>query len=120
MNVKTRQSFLPVMIFFHGGAYVEGSGSVYLPHKMVQRGVIVVTINYRLGALGFMSLGNEYISGNMGLKDMAMALKWMSEFIVYFGGDAKRVTIFGESAGNYHSILDSLVFRDHFVCFQVR
>ena len=66
---------------------------------MVLRDVIVITMNYRLGAMGLMSLGNRCVSGNMALKDMTMGLKWIQENIEYFGGDANRVTIFGESAG---------------------
>ncbi|XP_047536605.1 esterase E4-like [Vanessa atalanta] len=92
---------LAVMVWIHGGAFAVGSGNAFLygPDHLVGAGVVLVTLNYRLGALGFLSLENEEVSGNMGLKDQVMALKWVQENIEYFGGDPQRVTIFGESAG---------------------
>lgn len=92
---------LAVMVWIHGGAFTVGSGNSFLygPDHLVDAGVVLVTLNYRLGALGFLSLENEEVPGNMGLKDQVMALKWVRDNIVMFGGDASRVTIFGESAG---------------------
>ncbi|XP_026315216.1 venom carboxylesterase-6-like [Hyposmocoma kahamanoa] len=92
---------LAVMVWIHGGAFAVGSGNSFLygPDHLVGAGVVLVTLNYRLGALGFLSMENEEVSGNMGLKDQVMALKWVRDNIEYFGGDATRVTIFGESAG---------------------
>ncbi|XP_072929862.1 carboxylic ester hydrolase [Epargyreus clarus] len=92
---------LAVMVWIHGGAFSVGSGNAFLygPDHLVSAGVVLVTLNYRLGALGFLSLDNEEVSGNMGLKDQVMALKWVRDNIEYFGGDPTRVTIFGESAG---------------------
>ncbi|XP_038206794.1 venom carboxylesterase-6-like [Zerene cesonia] len=92
---------LAVMVWIHGGAFAVGSGNAFLygPDHLVGAGVVLVTLNYRLGALGFLSLENEEVSGNMGLKDQVMALKWVQDNIEYFGGDPTRVTIFGESAG---------------------
>lgn len=91
----------PVMVWIHGGGFVTGSGSEYDGHILAEtQDVIVVTINYRLGALGFLShpeLGDA--SGNFGLLDQEMALQWVKRNIEAFGGDPKRVTIFGESAG---------------------
>ena len=96
---------LPVMVWIHGGALVVGESNEYNASKLVQRGVIVVTINYRLGALGFLAhpaLSGEspdHISGNYGIEDQQAALKWVRRNIRAFGGDPERVTMFGESAG---------------------
>ncbi|KAL0819630.1 hypothetical protein ABMA28_007707 [Loxostege sticticalis] len=92
---------LAVMVWIHGGAFTMGSGNAFLygPDHLVSAGVVLVTLNYRLGALGFLSLENEEVPGNMGLKDQVMALKWVRDNIEAFGGDPSRVTIFGESAG---------------------
>lgn len=94
----------PVMVWLHGGALTYGEGFTYDPQKLVEEGVVVVTINYRLGALGFMahpalSAENGGASGNYGLMDQQAALRWVQKNIHRFGGDPKRVTIFGESAG---------------------
>ncbi|RVE50094.1 hypothetical protein evm_005300, partial [Chilo suppressalis] len=92
---------LAVMVWIHGGAFAVGSGNAFLygPDHLVGAGVVLVTLNYRLGALGFLSLENDEVPGNMGLKDQVMALKWVRDNIEAFGGDPARVTIFGESAG---------------------
>jgi para-nitrobenzyl esterase len=100
----TATSALPVMVFIHGGAFVEGSGSspLYRGGYLVQTGnVILVTINYRLGALGFLRAvaGGDTVSGNFGLMDQQAALRWVQANIAAFGGDPARVTLFGESAG---------------------
>jgi para-nitrobenzyl esterase len=95
----------PVMVWVHGGALVVGESNEYDASKLVARGVVVVTINYRLGALGFLAhpaLSGEsadHISGNYGIEDQQAALKWVRKNIRAFGGDPSRVTIFGESAG---------------------
>ncbi|XP_077284899.1 juvenile hormone esterase-like [Arctopsyche grandis] len=92
---------LPVMVWIHGGGFFSGSGSadIFGPEFLIQQDVIVVTVNYRLGILGFLSLGTEDVSGNAGLKDIVMSLKWVKENVISFGGDPNNVTIFGESAG---------------------
>ena len=91
----------PVMVWIHGGGFVTGAGSDYDGHVLAERqDVVVVTLNYRLGALGFLShpaLGAE--SGDFGLLDQQMALRWVRRNIAAFGGDPANVTIFGESAG---------------------
>lgn len=94
---------LAVLFFIHGGGYAEGFGNdfIYGPDFIVEKQTILVTINYRLGLLGFLSLDTPEYSGNMGLKDQQLALKWISSNIDQFGGDNKRLTIFGESAGKY-------------------
>lgn len=95
----------PVMVWIHGGALVVGESNEYDASKLVQRGVIVVTINYRLGALGFLAHpaltgeSPEHISGNYGIEDQQAALQWVRRNIRAFGGDPERVTMFGESAG---------------------
>jgi para-nitrobenzyl esterase len=95
---------LPVMVWIHGGALITGESDDYAPAALVRRGVIVVTINYRLGALGFLAHpalastpGGP--SGNYGLMDQQAALRWVQRNIREFGGSPRNVTIFGESAG---------------------
>lgn len=95
---------LPVMVWFHGGALVVGESDDYNPERLVEQGVIVVTVNYRLGALGFLAhpaLSAEAggASGNYGIMDQQLALEWVKRNIAGFGGDPRNVTIFGESAG---------------------
>lgn len=98
---------LPVMVWIHGGGFQIGAGStnVYDGEALAARGVVVVTINYRLGILGFFAhpaLSAESphgASGNYGLLDMVAALQWVRRNIGAFGGDAGNVTIFGQSAG---------------------
>ena len=96
----------PVMVWVHGGAYVIGAGSqsVYDGSSLARGGVVVVTINYRLGALGFLDLtslnnGRHRFDSNPGLRDVLAALRWVQDNIAAFGGDPGRVTLFGESAG---------------------
>lgn len=96
----------PVMVWVHGGAYVLGSASQPLYHgRALAAGgdVVVVTVNYRLGALGFLELstvgGSEKFATNVGLRDVLAALRWVRDNIAAFGGDPGRVTLFGESAG---------------------
>lgn len=104
---KDDQDKLPVMFWIHGGALVVGSASddMYDGRYLAQKGVVVVSVNYRLGPFGFLAhplLSRESpqrVSGNYGLLDQIEALKWVSENISKFGGDPERVTIFGESAG---------------------
>lgn len=105
----------PVMVWIHGGAFIVGSGASegYDPTRLVQEEVVVVTLNYRLGALGFLphaSLSAEAggNSGNYGLLDQRAALQWVQENIAEFGGNPNNVTIFGESAGG-HSVLSHVV-----------
>lgn len=98
---------LPVMVWIHGGAFISGSGSdeIYDGAALARQGVVVVTFNYRLGALGFLAhplLSVEsphHISGNYGLLDQVAALQWVQRNIDQFGGDPDKVTIFGQSAG---------------------
>lgn len=96
---------LPVMVWIHGGGFEMGSGSSPLYHgeSFARSGVVFVSVNYRLGSLGFLELGHLDPalsgSGNVGLLDQVEALRWVAENISVFGGDPGNVTIFGESAG---------------------
>jgi para-nitrobenzyl esterase len=106
-NIKKNQNKknpLPVMVWIHGGGLVSGASFIYDPSPLVLKGnVIVVTINYRLGLLGFFAHpaidGEGHLNGNYGLMDQQLALKWANDNIARFGGDTHRITIFGESAG---------------------
>jgi len=97
----------PVLVWVHGGSFTTGTGSMawYDGSRLAARGdVVVITFNYRLGALGFLHLGDlggeEWAgSGNTGLLDQVAALRWVAENVADFGGDPGRVTVFGESAG---------------------
>ncbi|MER7578083.1 carboxylesterase/lipase family protein [Streptomyces sp. NPDC126514] len=106
----------PVMVYFHGGGFHHGASKDYNPKEIAETGdVVVVTLNYRLGMLGFLSHpaltaeSSDSASGNYGLMDQQAALKWVQHNIKKFGGDADNVTIFGESAGglSVHSQLAS-------------
>jgi para-nitrobenzyl esterase len=97
----------PVLVWIHGGGFVIGSGSqsVYDGARLARRGdAVVVTINYRLGSLGFLHLedlcpGLEGAVSNAGMRDQVLALDWVKRHVEAFGGDPERITIFGESAG---------------------
>ncbi|XP_062408826.1 cholinesterase-like isoform X2 [Sardina pilchardus] len=93
----------PVMVWIHGGGFLSGTPTLdlydgrFLSHS---EGVVVVSMSYRLGALGFLALPDSDIRGNAGLLDQRQALLWVKENIAAFGGDAASVTLFGESAGS--------------------
>lgn len=95
----------PVIVFFHGGAFVSGTGSgvMYRGDHFAQRGVVLVTINYRLGVLGFLAHPaldtGERRFANRGLLDQLAAVRWVIDNIAAFGGDASNITLVGESAG---------------------
>eukprot|EP01094_Clydonella_sp_ATCC50884_P021568 TRINITY_DN4780_c0_g1_i1.p1 TRINITY_DN4780_c0_g1~~TRINITY_DN4780_c0_g1_i1.p1 ORF type:complete len:610 (+),score=138.19 TRINITY_DN4780_c0_g1_i1:26-1831(+) len=94
---------LPVLVWVHGGGFHNGASSIYWPEKMMRAAaepVIFVSINYRLGALGFLALnGTADEDMNVGLQDQQMALQWVQDNVASFGGDPTRVMLFGESAG---------------------
>ena len=97
----------PVMVWIHGGGFASGSGTtpIYDGQHLARRGdIVLVTINYRLGALGYfyneaLTDGDDSHSGNYGMRDQVAALRWVRDNIAGFGGDPNNVTIFGESAG---------------------
>ncbi|XP_070286472.1 bile salt-activated lipase-like [Myotis yumanensis] len=108
---------LPVMIWIYGGAFLMGSGQganvlknyLYDGEEIATRGnVIVVTFNYRVGPLGFLSTGDANLPGNYGLRDQHMAIAWVKRNIAAFGGDPNNITIFGESAGGASVSLQTL------------
>lgn len=115
LNIATPRKLVntrPVMVFFHGGGFLIGGGANYPSDALVATSnheVIVVTINYRLGVFGF--LGSRALAarsfsktGNYGIDDQRMALRWIQSHIIAFGGDPTAVTIFGESAGGMSGI----------------
>ncbi|XP_043315553.1 neuroligin-4, X-linked isoform X1 [Cervus canadensis] len=99
-DIHDQNSKKPVMVYIHGGSYMEGTGNMIDGSILASYGnVIVITINYRLGILGFLSTGDQAAKGNYGLLDQIQALRWIEENVGAFGGDPKRVTIFGSGAG---------------------
>lgn len=106
-SAKSPGEKLPVLVFIPGGAFTGGSGDVplYNGKNLAKKGVVVVTINYRVGVFGFLALpaltkeSKHHSSGNYGLLDQLAALKWVHENISAFGGNPNRVTIMGQSAG---------------------
>lgn len=97
---RDNNSHLPVMVFIHGGGLVTGGASLFEGSALsVYEDVVVVTVQYRLGILGFFSKGDEKVPGNFGVLDQVAALRWVQENIRNFGGDPGSVTIFGQSAG---------------------
>ncbi|MBC8154216.1 MAG: carboxylesterase family protein [Bacteroidetes bacterium] len=105
---KSANERLPVLVYFYGGGFIAGDGSEprYDGESMAQRGIVTLTVNYRLGVFGFMAhpeLTKESphrASGNYGYLDQTAALRWVQQNIAAFGGDPKKVTIAGESAGS--------------------
>jgi para-nitrobenzyl esterase len=105
---KSAAEKLPVLVYFYGGGYIAGDGSEYRydGESMARKGIVTLTVNYRLGVFGFLALpelsqeSSYHGSGNYGLMDQWAALKWVQQNIAAFGGDPKRVTIAGESAGS--------------------
>jgi para-nitrobenzyl esterase len=105
---KSGTDLLPVMVWIHGGAFVHGTGAAvgYDGENLARHGVVVVTINYRLGIFGLLALPElalespHHSAGNYALLDQIAALQWVQRNIAAFGGDPGRVTIFGESAGS--------------------
>lgn len=102
------------MVLIHGGTFMSGSSGteIYGPDYLIDKNVILVTFNHRLGAFGYLSLNDPSLKvpGNAALKDQSLALKWIRKNISSFGGDSNNITLFGESAGgvgaHYHMISD--------------
>lgn len=88
------------MVWIHGGGFVRGRSDNFEPDFLIRKEVIVVTFNYRLGILGFLSLGTADVPGNAAMKDQVLAMRWVKKNIEKFGGDPDNITIFGQSAGS--------------------
>lgn len=115
---NTSAATLPVLVWFHGGGWNSGSGQTDLfgPDYLMQKDIVLVTVIYRLGPVGFLSLNDPDLNvpGNAGLKDQTYALKWVQRNIGSFGGDASNVTIFGESVSNI-CVFNLFLYREYFV-----
>ncbi|XP_063924662.1 esterase FE4-like [Zophobas morio] len=116
---------LPVLVFIHGGAYVSGTARSDMvgPRFLLDQDIVLATLNYRIGALGFLSLGKD-VPGNNGLKDQVVALQWIKKYIHAFGGDPNSITLSGSSVGggsvNYHLLSPmsrGLFHRAIFSCY---
>jgi para-nitrobenzyl esterase len=111
----TNDGHRPVMVWIHGGGFASGNSGLYVANGLASRGnIIVVAMNYRLGALGFLAhpaLGPAGAVGNYGLADQQVALRWVRDNIAKFGGDPDKVTVAGESSGGT-SVCDHLVAPD--------
>ncbi|KAH9413589.1 Carboxylesterase 5A [Dermatophagoides pteronyssinus] len=95
----------PVMVYIQGESFENGDAALYGPEHLLDWDVIVVTFNYRLGVLGFLSTGDEHGIGNWGLYDQLLVLRWIHDHIESFGGDPNQVTLFGQGAGASSAIL---------------
>lgn len=115
-NERHEKRLHPVFVFIHGGAYLRGSSSAHGAEKLLTRNVVVVTLNYRLGAFGYLSTGDSILPGNYGLLDQVSALRWVQRNIAHFGGDPNQVTIGGFSAGaaSVHGLMLSPLAKNLF------
>ncbi|XP_014271726.1 juvenile hormone esterase-like isoform X2 [Halyomorpha halys] len=93
------RGYAPVMVHMHGGGFFSGDKSTTNPQYLMDEDVVIVDINYRVGIMGFLSFENTILPGNQGLKDQNMALQWVIKNIARFGGNPRRITLVGESAG---------------------
>lgn len=102
---------LPVVVFVHGGGFSfgAGGGALHGPDPLVERGLVVITFNYRLNLLGFLSLNSSALPGNAGLRDVVTLLRWVRREVANFGGDPRDVTLVGQSAGAAIAHILSLV-----------
>ncbi|CAG9826807.1 unnamed protein product [Diabrotica balteata] len=96
---KDNVTGFPVYVFIYGGFFIYGNPTGYDFHYLVDEGVVVVSFNYRMNSLGFLSTEDNVIPANLGLKDQLMVLKWVNQNIELFGGDPTKVTLGGHSAG---------------------
>ncbi|XP_028157365.1 juvenile hormone esterase-like [Ostrinia furnacalis] len=111
-NEATSKNPLPVLVWIHGGGFELGSASSYNVISLVNKGIVVVTINYRMGPYGFMCLDVPSVPGNQGLKDQYAALQWVRNNIGSFGGNPYNVTVAGDSAGACSTLLHLYSSKD--------
>nr|AFO65061.1 esterase [Helicoverpa armigera] len=114
-------NLLPILVWFHGGGFAFGSSGEYGGQYLVKHDIIVITVNYRQGAYGFLCLDDRNVPGNQGMKDQIEALRWIKRHIANFGGDPSKVTIAGESYGggavdlhlysNYEMLFDKAIVQ---------
>ncbi|KAF4524672.1 hypothetical protein B566_EDAN009516 [Ephemera danica] len=106
LPISEQNISLPVIVYLHGGAFMFSGGIFWGSKYMMDRDVVFITTNYRLGPLGFLSLGDSVCPGNNGMRDQVEALRWVRDHISNFGGDPNSVTLLGQSAGgasvHYH------------------
>ncbi|PIC23909.1 hypothetical protein B9Z55_017439 [Caenorhabditis nigoni] len=111
---------LPVMVYFYGGGFEVGFSSMLddyaLSGTLPLKDVVIVTPNYRVGPLGFLTNGDEVLKGNYRLWDQTLALKWVQEHIASFGGDPNSVTIFGTSAGGASAVAPPTGLQPGYIC----
>lgn len=89
----------PVMVYIHGGAFFDGCAAEYPPTFLLEKDVVLVVTQYRLGPLGFLSTMTDEIPGNAALQDVVLAFEWVKKNIAHFGGDPEQITAVGQSAG---------------------
>jgi carboxylesterase type B len=100
-DMSDEKKLRPVMFWIHGGGLNGGDGYGFDGTVFASNGIVLVSINYRLGPFGFLYGGEESAPGNVGILDQIMALHWVRDNIEYFGGDKNQITIFGHSAGSW-------------------
>ncbi|XP_077258443.1 cocaine esterase [Temnothorax americanus] len=98
----------PVLVWIHGGGFRRGAACQYEMRHLIKKKLIVVSIQYRLGTLGFLSTGTQVMPGNNGMFDMVLAIDWVKDYIYFFGGDPNRITAFGHGTGASSAIMLSL------------
>lgn len=101
------------MVYIQGESFENGDAALYGAEQLLDWNVILVTFNYRLGVLGFLSTGDEAATGNWGLYDQLEALRWVQKHIESFGGNPTSVTVFGQGAGKFHTGVTIIV---HWIC----
>lgn len=107
-DLPTGTEGLPVLVWIHGGGFRYGSASQYGVKSLVGQKLVVVTIQYRLGSLGFLSGGTKEVPGNAALWDMALAIQWVKNYIGFFGGNPFKITISGHGSGASSALLVAL------------